>query len=198
MNKLTREQKEKAVEIAIAGGKPLDYLADCGAKNPSGAWFQIKKKLAEADPEKMDELRRAQNRKAEHKWREKQKSGQEETPTVKVDGPLKIETPERNLVQVVETPETLEDAMTGMKNAAETFFKQCGLKQEKITEPLTYDGLTVTAVTHPDLGEFYYDKKFTCIDWRTPEGDEVSLTPAWWIAMAHELKKILNVLGVDA
>ena len=45
-NKLTRAQKEKAVQIAISGGDPLDWLRTCGAKNPSAAWFYIKKTVA--------------------------------------------------------------------------------------------------------------------------------------------------------
>ena len=38
-HKLTLEQKKKAVEIHEAGGDPLKWLEQCGAKNPSAAWF---------------------------------------------------------------------------------------------------------------------------------------------------------------
>ena len=48
--KLTLEQKKKAVEIAIAGGSPFDYLAKCGSKDPYSAWKSIKNTLKEADP----------------------------------------------------------------------------------------------------------------------------------------------------
>lgn len=96
-------------------------------------------------------------------------------PTVKLDGPIRIETPEANRVQVVETPE-----------------------KPKITKPVSYDGLEVSAIRDHDLGEFYYDHDHNCIDWRNPFGDEVSLGVAGWKTMAQRLTKILNVLGVDA
>ena len=50
VNKLTREQKEKAVNIALEGGDYLDHLKKCGAKNPSAAWWYIKKTLAKSNP----------------------------------------------------------------------------------------------------------------------------------------------------
>lgn len=55
-HKLTREQKEKAVEIAIQGGDPLEYLKKCGAKNPSAAWWYIKKTLAEKNPKLLEQI----------------------------------------------------------------------------------------------------------------------------------------------
>ena len=55
-NKLTREQKGKAVDIAIQGGDPLEYLKKCGAKNPTAAWWYIRKTLKEANQNKYLEL----------------------------------------------------------------------------------------------------------------------------------------------
>lgn len=52
MGKLTLEQKKQAVEIAISGGNPLDYLKSIGNQNPSAAWYYIRKTLKDADPEK--------------------------------------------------------------------------------------------------------------------------------------------------
>ena len=174
---ITDDQRAEAVRIAMDGGDPRKYLGGLGFADPQTTWMKIKTYYRQTAPEVYAQIpkrigKTAQDQKIKTDVARKTA---DEAPTLKVDGPLKIETPETNRVQVVETPE-----------------------KPKITEPMRYDGLTVTAVTHPDLGEFYYDKKFASIDWRTPEGDEVSLTPAWWIAMAHELKKILNVLGVDA
>lgn len=101
---------------------------------------------------------------------ENMKAAEEQPAVVKVDGPIRIET---------ETPEQVE------------------IKAAKITKPLNYEGLEVSAVRHPDLGEFYFDKKYNSIDWRTPEGDEVSLGPFWWKKMLADLPTILKVLGVD-
>ena len=47
------------------------------------------------------------------------------TPTVKVDGPMKIETPEANMIQVVEMPEK---------------------PKAPITQPLVFDGMTVREI----------------------------------------------------
>lgn len=55
-NKLTREQKGKAVDIAIRGGDPLEYLKKCGAKNPSAAWWHIKKTLATKNPKLLEKI----------------------------------------------------------------------------------------------------------------------------------------------
>ena len=55
-NKLTREQKGKAVEIAIGGGDPLVYLKECGAKNPNAAWWYIKKTLATKNPQLLEKI----------------------------------------------------------------------------------------------------------------------------------------------
>lgn len=197
MNKLTREQKEEAVEIAIRGGKPLEYLAACGAKNPSGAWFQIKKRLMSADPDKLDAIKKAQHNAANQKNRAKKKAevvtvdkgfpkaevpeevlGRPKTDfvpaTVKVDGAMKIETPEANRVRVVEIPET-----------------------PRITKPVNYGGFDVSAIRDRELGEFYFDHDHNCIDWRNGLGDEISLGPNGWKILLERLPKILQVLGVD-
>lgn len=53
--KLTAEQMV-VVDTALAGGNPLEVLKGQGSKNASAAWFYIKKKLQEEDPEKFDRL----------------------------------------------------------------------------------------------------------------------------------------------
>ena len=50
MGKLTLEIKKKAVQIAIDGGDPLKYLADCGYTAPDKMWYYIKQKVKENDP----------------------------------------------------------------------------------------------------------------------------------------------------
>lgn len=56
MRKLTLEDKKKAVEIAIGGGNPVDFLKERGCKNPSASWYYIKQALKAADPEKYELL----------------------------------------------------------------------------------------------------------------------------------------------
>lgn len=49
--KLTREEKEKAVELAIDGKDPIGYLKECGCKNPWASWAYIKNVLKKSKPE---------------------------------------------------------------------------------------------------------------------------------------------------
>ena len=51
MKKVTREQKEKAVRIAIEGGNPVEFLGRCGSESPDKLWWYIKNKLKDANPE---------------------------------------------------------------------------------------------------------------------------------------------------
>jgi len=50
-HKLTREEKERAVELAISGGDPISYLRELGAKNPWASWAYVKQTLKKAKPE---------------------------------------------------------------------------------------------------------------------------------------------------
>ena len=106
-------------------------------------------------------------------------------PTVKVDGPIRIETPEAGKVEVVETPETC------VRVTPESIFIG------KAPRPVEFAGLEVTAVKDPVLGEFYHDQKYGCIDWRTPEGDEVSMPVAAWRKLIDRLPDVLGVIGVN-
>ena len=193
MSKLTMEQKEKAVEIGIIGGDPVAYLKECGAANAPAAWYQIKKKLAEADPDKATELEKALHNKANREYKARQK--------VDKGMPKKLELEAGGNYEI-----SAKEAMDNIQDAADEFFGKCeeaGLKvcgtvesfEDYIKNQL--DAYEIAWIRHQDLGEWYYDKKFNSIDWRTPEGDEVSLPPAWWKQMIDELPRILRLLGVD-
>ena len=125
------------------------------------------------------------------KWKQnaRDRYGVATPATVKVDGPLRIETPEAHNVDIVETPEEPKQVIElhGIDTDIVAMNKQCNFN----------DRCTVSAIRVKDLGEFYYDKKFTSIDWRTPAGDEVSLGPAWWAQLAEDLPFILQKLGVN-
>ena len=172
--KLTLENKKRAVEIAASGTNPLPFLRSLGIKNASATWCLIKKGLQKADPETFAKL---------------PASFRKDAPELvaKVDGPVIVETPEAIQAQVTESSITIsKDKIVA------------AVSKPKITKPVMYDGLEVSAVRDHDLGEFYYDHDRNCIDWRNPFGDEVSLGVAGWKTMAERLVKILNVLGVSA
>lgn len=160
IKKITDEHKARAVQIAIEGGNPLPYLKSCGSKNPSASWAYIKNCLEKKDPETFAKLHETKD--------------SAQVPTVKVDGPLRIETPEAKKVEVVETPE----------EAPTRAIRRVGGKYE------------VSAIRVPNLGEFYYDIKYNSVDWRTPDGAEVSLSPSVWRTLMEELSGIMSALGV--
>ena len=94
----------------------------------------------------------------------------------------------------VETPEGEYAAgKAALELQTQSYDIEAIMKEQEILSKLT-----TTAVKHADLGEFYYDRKFTSIDWRTAEGDEISMAPALWKQMIEELPVIMRQLGVEA
>ena len=82
---VTKEQKQKAVSMAIDGRDPRPYLKECGSSNPDNLWWYIKSTLKKNNPElyaKVMDMRKTEKK-------------PEEVPVVKVDGALRIETPEK-------------------------------------------------------------------------------------------------------
>ena len=161
---ISYEQKKQAAMIAIDGGNPLEYLAKLGSSSPVKMWGHIRALMKEKEPEiyaKLPDLREVKPKE------------EAQIPYVKVNGPLKIETPEANKIEIVETP---EDPPTRV-------IKRIGGKYE------------VSAIRVQNMGEFYYDIKYNTIDWRTDAGDEVSLSPIGWKNLAEELPDILAALG---
>lgn len=93
--KVTLEQKKKAVQIAIDGGDPREYLRQCGSENPDSLWWYVKKVIKEKDPALYEKI-------------------PEKLPYRK---PLE----ENSTIQAG----TLADAVNGMQEAADTFFGAC-------------------------------------------------------------------------
>lgn len=114
---LTDEQKEKAVDIALKGGNPLPFLKECGAKNPSTTWTGVRNWASKLDwdtdvmsslPESFGHKKRTLGdamdgmKEAADEFFEKcagmglngLQAETPETPTIRLDGALNIETPE--------------------------------------------------------------------------------------------------------
>lgn len=100
------------------------------------------------------------------------------TPTVKVDGAMKIETPEANRIQVVETPEKAK---------------------APITQPLVFDGMTVREIEgtygryrRTDINGSVY------VDFEAPDGaDILSYTVEQWKKLRVEQANAFRILGVE-
>jgi len=201
--------KELLKAYAEEGIRPIRFMEMKGYKNPDQALYELKKTVRAKDPElyAMFPGRMVKPKK-------KEPETPEQTPVVKVDGPLKIEAQEPEKVEVVPVPmvQTVADATERVRDyfrdelnvelvydpsIAEEYKREQAEKQ-KITKPVNYDGFDVTAIRHYAYGELYRDEKHNCIDWRTPKGEEVSMTLDSWKTFAKDLQRALRVLGVDA
>ena len=177
MGKITLEMKKKAVQIALDGGNPFEYLESCGSKNPHGLWWTIKENLKVADPDKYVKLPKYKPGPAEGK------------PAVDKGMPKKIG-PDGKEYEKLE----LEAGGNYQLSVAEDQMDK--LKIDQTNSPVTFGDFEVTAVRHPEFGEFYFDQKFNRIDWRNPEGDEVSFAPGSWKRLTEALPQIMGILGV--
>ena len=170
MKKLTLENKKEAVQIALSGGNPLDFIRMCGISNAADCWSKIKADLKEKDPEAWEKLpKRLPNPVMDRN---------KEAPADAVTKAA-LQHPERPIVSpippvVMETPET-------PKRRNHTLLRN--------------SNYTVSAI-RTDLGEFYYDKKFDRLDWRTIEGEEISMSPAAWFRLYEMIPEIMGILEV--
>lgn len=160
----TEEQKMEAARVAIEGKSPLAYLKGIGSQNPSGAWFNIKKWLENTHPEVAAKI-------PQHPvgW----KAPKDEAPVLKVDGPLKIETPEANRVTVAEVPE-----------------------KQKITQPLMHSGKKAIG-WQGDFGTYIHDVKHGYIDYESNDGEEISMPVDSWRNFMAEIREIGLLMGVE-
>jgi len=104
-----------------------------------------------------------------------------EIPQIKVDGQLRIETPEANWVTVAEVPEKKAPAPV------------------KIQQPLGYDCFTVRGV-EGEFGSYHYQdingKQWIDYD-SVDHANDLSMTVDQWRAFLAELTKAARVLGVE-
>ena len=165
-NKLTAEQKAKAVEIAINGGDHLKYLKECGAKNPSAALDYIKKTLEKENPNKCLELMHKLSK------RKQKKPLEEMAETVPADKPEQKEEEPAITASTVEEKTTWRG--TPVKEKPEFDFK-------------------VTAI-RTSLGEFNTDSRNGLIYWTGNSGDKICMSYKSWKELTEQIPRILKVL----
>ena len=222
--KVTPEIRAEAVRLAIAGEDPRGYLTNLGSADAQNIWIKIRAELKDSSPEiyaqlpkriprktvqakkiHADVIRKTAEKTPTPTFEEVKKSIME-IPQIKVDGPIRIETPEADNVEIVEAPEiSLGDAMAGIAEAADEFFQSCedaGLnlnRQEKITQPLCYDGMTVREIE----GLFGRYRRTdihgaTYVDFENPDGaDVMSYTVEQWKKLRAEQVNAFRILGVE-
>ena len=165
--KITLEQKKKAIQMALDGKDPLKYLDQLGSSNPSAMWYTIRQTVKEKDPALYERL----SKKAETKVTEVTKVTEETTP---------------------ETEETEED-FTPEDTEPEPPAK---VTQMRITKPLVYEGMTVCAVSS-EIGTYSYDKAHGYIDFSCVDGEELSFTVDVWRDFIRELQLAALIMGVE-
>ena len=196
-HKLTREQKEKAVDIAIQGGDPLEYLKKCGAKNPSAAWWYIKKTLAEKNPKLLEQIPEKPGTVLDEKGQavpapENPKGGPKVEIAEKLPPEAVAEVPEKKHVIVV-PHDDIEGAVNYLKKAEKDF--------HIIDKPLNFDGFRVTAI-NGEFGEYNVGMnpvskenwfEFESLDKKT----RISMYRDDLAAFVEELTRAAQILGVQ-
>ena len=200
-NKLTLEQKKKAMEIYQAGGDATGYLKECGQKNPSAALVYLKKSM-------------------EKKGKATVETAVALPAEARPKKPVPVNGGEWEKPETPETPEepTLADAMKGMQDAADKFFVACeeagirtapevpasiDLESGKVTtERMEQPALTGSFRIRTVEGRFgtydvYTDKEGTqMFSFSNEKGDEVQMSGAKWKDWLGEVGQAAQILGV--
>ena len=171
-------QNEEAVKVALAGGNPLKYLENCGSRNPSAAWYAIKQKVKEKDPETYAKLPARNPRK---------------------DAAVKKE-PKPTLADAMEGMKDAADEFFGKcEDMGLSLGKDEAPEEPKITKAVVFDNMTIREVEggfgryrRSDVhGSIYLDFE------QTDGADVISLTVNQWRSLREELNRAAAILGVE-
>jgi hypothetical protein len=176
MNRITLEQKKKAVQIGIDGGDVIGFLKKCGSKNPSAHWCVIKKNLKDADPEA---------------WAKLEASAKKDS--VQTEKPVTCCAPSTR--EGVEVPEDVPEIPAKEPMTTEEAFNSLADGLAKITRPTILENFDVMALRSVGTG-FRFTYEFGLMTWKTPGGDEVSFTPETWRALVDELPRVMKIFGI--
>lgn len=202
-NKLTREQKEKAVELALNGGDYLEHLKKCGAKNPSAAWWYIRKTLGKSNPELLEEINRKTGEGAEVEVAEKLP----EEATITGEEKEQLDELTRDGMPLDEAMEEVKERLQGARvklgekhktigDAFEELAKniQEGLNPTK--KPVSYDGFEIMCIKG-EFGEYRTDgRKFNFAN--APKIMYFEMNKEDMAAFLDEIRRAAQILGVDA
>lgn len=202
-NKLTREQKEKAVELALSGGDYLEHLKQCGAKNPSAAWWYIRKTLGKSNPKLLEEVNRKTGEAAEVEVAEKlpeeaEFTGEEKEKLDELtrDGMPLDEAMENIKEQPVKARVKLSERHRTIGDAFEELAQTIKEATAPTKKPVNYDGFDVVCI-RGEFGEYRVDgKKF---HFSNPEKIMyIEMCKEDLTAFLDEIKRAALILGVDA
>ena len=113
--------------------------------------------------------------------------------SLKLDGAVRIETPEAKNVQVVEVPEGIVKGPVSPDELYEKFGENGWKEIKEVSRPPEY---RVTGIS-TEAGDFQYFKKSGYLDWTTPTGETVSMSLEEWKELMRIWPFVLKVLGVE-
>lgn len=173
MKKITLEQKKKAVQIAIDGGDPLEYLRNHGSKNPSGLWWTIKNDVKSADPELYARIPMLN--------------------AVRKNKPEKaVESPGGVLTMA---PQELTDTQKEQIAEKITVRKEEPEKDRHIVAWIAdtrMGGFTVTSI-RGKYGEYHKDTMSASLDFLGTDGETISMRPEAWKEWLEEVSRVLGI-----
>ena len=207
-HKLTREQKEKAVELALSGGDYLAHLKECGAKNPSAAWWYIRKTLEKSNPELLEQINKKTGEEAEVEVAEKlpeeatQEKSEKEQMYESLDVPAELATeePKNELEGFVPFRTGRPVAMTREEHAETCKPNQCRVVIDKnglrLEPPVSYDGFDVVCI-RGEFGEYRTSgKKFHFAN--AAKIMYIEMYKEDLAAFLDEVRRAAQILGVNA
>ena len=193
------EMGRKLLEVLDKGGDPVEYLKEQGYKNPVHAYENIKNRMREKAPE---EAARFPEKKTRRPAKKATVEVAEKLPEPKVELVYDESIAEeyRKEQAAKKAAETPEDWIP-----AEKVYGICAAEEDEkpivpaknVINGMEAEDVQVTAIRVKGLGEFYFDKKFGTVDWRSDVGEEISLTPADWEKLRNEIQRMLKILGAE-
>ena len=193
--KVTPEQKKKAVQIAIDGGDPYEFLRECGSLNPAKIWGLIRAHMKEEDPETFSKIPDLRKNGAKKRNENKEEAGvrlDDMEADAKAAG-IPVVTANAIKEALQHEPEPVCEILMARTPIDDTVH----ISAQKVTKPVNYDGFDVCGVR----GKFgTYTASIISgkhwIDFDDPSGDTLSYPVEDWKDFLEELRKAAAVLGV--
>ena len=184
--KVTPEQKKKAVQIAIDGGDPYEFLRECGSLNPAKIWGLIRAHMKEEDPETFAKIPDLRKNGAKKRNENKEEPKEDCVPITKTA---------KELIKASWKPES--ESVSPLLMARTPIDDTVHIAAQKVTKPVNYDGLDVCGVR----GKFgTYTASIISgkhwIDFDDSSWDTLSYPVEDWKDFLEELRKAAAVLGV--
>ena len=167
---------------------PVDYMKEEGYKRPPEEWQNLRRWARKKAPEMYQKLVELKLAPKVGVFAEDRKTAEEPKQQADDDD----QGPQVTLVydeSIAEEYRQEQEEKEAAKAAEE---------KKAVWDGVKFGVCEVSAIRHPELGEFHYDKKNGHIEWRTNEGEDLCTFRQDWVKLAKLLPKILKILGAGA